>query len=313
MQIDFTKCEVNRFKTYGGANGSKRGIIYNGNTYMLKFPPEAKRNKEISYSNSTVSEYIGCQIYNALQMPVQETILGTFDYNGKIKNVVACKDFESDGYRLKDFASIKNTIIDSVRGGYGTELYNLLETIDEQNLISPIKLKKFFWDMFVVDAFIGNFDRHNGNWGFLINEETHNVKIAPIYDCGSCLFSEMDNDIRKKVMNSKMELEYRVYNIPKSAIMENEKKINYFNFLSSGVNKDATASLFEINNKIDLSTIDKIIDETPIISDFEKSFYKFILKARKEMILEQSIHIILNKSRDIQNKEVEYYKEEMER
>ena len=24
-----------------------------------------------------------------------------------------------------------------------------------------------FWDIYVVDALIGNFDRHGGNWGFL--------------------------------------------------------------------------------------------------------------------------------------------------
>ena len=36
--------------------------------------------------------------------------------------------------------------------------------------------------MFVVDAFIGNWDRHNGNWGFLYNQETDKLEIAPIFD-----------------------------------------------------------------------------------------------------------------------------------
>lgn len=291
VSIDFTQCEIEKFKTYGGANGSKRGIIYNGETYMLKFPPEAKINKGISYTNSTISEYIGCQIYKAIGIPVQETILGTFSYMGKEKTVVACKDLELNGYKLKDFASIKNTIIDSVRGGYGTEIIDVLEALDEQNFISPIELKRFFWDMFVVDAFIGNFDRHNGNWGFLINEVERDAKIAPVYDCGSCLFAEMDDEIRKKVMESKSELEYRIYTIPKSAIMNNGKKINYFDFLSLGKNKDATLSLLDINRRIDMSAICKIVDDTPIISDLQKEFYKFILKARKEMILEQATQI----------------------
>ncbi len=44
-----------------------------------------------------------------------------------------------------------------------------------------------FWDMFIVDALIGNTDRHNGNWEFLENKISRNVSIAPIYDCGSCL------------------------------------------------------------------------------------------------------------------------------
>ena len=45
--------------------------------------------------------------------------------------------------------------------------------------------------MFAVDALIGNFDRHNGNGGVLVNENTDELKIAPIYDCGSCLFSQL--------------------------------------------------------------------------------------------------------------------------
>ena len=53
--------------------------------------------------------------------------------------------------------------------------------------------------MFVVDAFIGNWDRHNGNWGFLYNQETDKLEIAPIFDCGSSLFPQIDDELIKKV------------------------------------------------------------------------------------------------------------------
>ena len=36
------------------------------------------------------------------------------------------------GITLQDFASLKNRIIDSERNGYGTELNDILSTIDEQ-------------------------------------------------------------------------------------------------------------------------------------------------------------------------------------
>ena len=49
--IDFTSCEVNKFKAYGGANGNKIHVTYDGNGYMLKFPPIPGRNKNMSYSN----------------------------------------------------------------------------------------------------------------------------------------------------------------------------------------------------------------------------------------------------------------------
>lgn len=294
MPIDFTLCDRNKFKVFGGANGPKIGIVYNEESYMLKFPPEAKVNKALSYTNSSVSEHIGCKIYNSVGIPAQETIMGTFIHKGKVKIVVACKDLETDGYILKDFASLKNTIIDSVRGGYGADLPDILQTIDEQHFVSPIELKKFFWDMFVVDAFLGNFDRHNGNWGFLINTERKDVKISPIFDCGSCLSAEADIKIKRLIMQKRSELEYRLYVAPKSAIMQNDKKISYFDFLKSGQNDDCTKSLIDITNRINFNKINAIIDEIDLISEEEKEFYKFLLRERKKGILDRAIAEIGN-------------------
>lgn len=36
--IDFTNAAVKN-KAYAGANGSKISVVYNGEQYMLKFPP----------------------------------------------------------------------------------------------------------------------------------------------------------------------------------------------------------------------------------------------------------------------------------
>lgn len=167
--IDFTNLGQ-RKKTYAGANGNKISVIYKGEQYMLKFPAFAKRNKDMSYTNGCFSEYLGCQIYDSIGIPVQKTLLGTYTVKGKERIVVACKDFTRLGVTLQDFASLKNRMIDSERQGYGTELSDILQTIDEQNLVNRDSLLERFWDMFVVDALIGNWDRHNGNWGFLYDE-----------------------------------------------------------------------------------------------------------------------------------------------
>ena len=55
--IDFTNLP-RRNKSYGGANGSKRSVIYQGEQYMLKFPPHPSRNRDMSYANSCLSEYL---------------------------------------------------------------------------------------------------------------------------------------------------------------------------------------------------------------------------------------------------------------
>lgn len=46
--------------------------------YMLKFPPMPSINKDMSYSNSCISEYIGCHIFESIGIPTQKTLIGTY-------------------------------------------------------------------------------------------------------------------------------------------------------------------------------------------------------------------------------------------
>ena len=285
--IDFTNLPV-RNKTYAGANGSKISVLYNNELYMLKFPAIPAINKDMSYANGCVSEYLGCHIFESINIPVQKTMLGTYTKNGKQKIVVACKDFTAGGLVLQDFASLKNTIIDSAHNGYGTELSDIVKTLEEQTAIDPLTLTEWFWDMFIVDALIGNWDRHNGNWGFLYNTVTDEISLAPIYDCGSCLFPQADEEIMRKTLDDPAEREIRIFERPLSGIKTNGKKIQYFKFISSLDNNDCNRALKRILPKIDMKKIYTIVDETPFISDLQKEFYKTMLRERKERILDFS-------------------------
>lgn len=285
--IDFTDLKK-RKKTYAGANGNKISVIYEGEQYMLKFPPQAKLNKGMSYSNSCFSEYLGCQIYESIGIPVQKTLMGVYTVKGKQKIVVACGDFTEPGVSLQDFASLKNRMIDSERQGYGTELIDILQTIDEQTLVDRDSLLERFWDMFIVDAFIGNWDRHNGNWGFLYDDRTDEMTLAPVYDCGSCLYPQADKKIMEAVLSDPGERNHRIYNIPLSAIMQEGKKIKYFDYISSMQNEDCNRALKRIVPRIDMGKIKGIIDYTPFISDLQKDFYLTMLIERKKRILDFS-------------------------
>lgn len=294
--IDFTNLPV-RNKTYAGANGSKISVLYNGELYMLKFPAVPAINKQMSYANGCVSEYLGCHIFESIGIPVQKTLLGTYTKNGKQKVVVACKDFAAGGLVLQDFASLKNTIIDSTHNGYGTELGDIVKTLEEQTAIDPKILTEWFWNMFIVDAFIGNWDRHNGNWGFLYNTVTDEIALAPIYDCGSCLFPQADEEIMQKTLDDPAELEIRVFERPLSGLKINGQKIQYFKFISSLENEDCNKALKRILPKIDMEKIDGIVDETPFISNLQKEFYKTMLRERKERILDFSYQKLRKRER----------------
>lgn len=183
---------------------------------------------------------------------------------------------------------MKNTIIDSENNGYGTELNDILRTIEEQTAIDSKKLSDWFWDMFIVDALIGNWDRHNGNWGFLYNIQTDEIELAPIFDCGSCLYPQADERIMQRTLDESAEREVRIFERPLSGIKIDGKKIQYFKFISSLNNKECNKALKRIIHRINMNNIYKIVEDTPFISDLQKEFYKTMLRERKERILDFS-------------------------
>lgn len=270
-RIDFTSCRVVPGRAYNGANGKKIAVEYDGILYMLKFPPSGKNKPTgLSYTNSCFSEHIASSIFNLIGVKAHETMLGTFKVGGKEKIVCACKDFTADGKRFFDFCSIKNTILESDSNGTGTELEDILDTIGKQQYVSPEVLERHFWDVFVVDALLGNFDRHNGNWGFLFDESTGESSLAPIYDCGSCLLPQADEKIMNEVLSNKDALHSRIYLYPTSAIKQNDRKIT-------------TVTFYSVRNM--KAAVRRFIDSTPYLSDLQRAFYKHYIKARYNLIL----------------------------
>lgn len=294
-KIDFTSCRVVLGKAYNGANGKKIAVEYHGTLYMLKFPPSGKNKPTgLSYTNSCFSEHIASSIFNLIGVKAHETMLGTFEVGGKEKIVCACKDFTADGKRFFDFCSIKNTILESDSNGTGTELEDILDTIEKQQYVSPDALETHFWNVFVVDALLGNFDRHNGNWGFLFDERTGETSLAPIYDCGSCLLPQADEKIVKEVLTNEDALNARIYQFPTSAIKQNDRKINYRDFLMRAEYEGCNEAIKRIVPQIDLDKIRAFIDEVPYLSELQREFYKHYINARYDLILSPALDLAVS-------------------
>lgn len=293
--IDFSNCKELEWNGYNGANGTKRCIVYNDKIYLLKIPSTNK------YTNGAISEHISCKIFESIGLKTQKTLLGIYKNNEVIQNVVACEDFilnEKDKVLdLKDFASYKNQIIDSSENGYGTELEEIINTFNELEIIDKFKLQEHFWDMFVVDALLGNFDRHNGNWGFLVNRNTGEVEIAPVYDCASCLYPQLSEQMMSEYLENEDEINKRIYVFPNSAIKVNGQKINYYDFINSLENKECNKAIERITPRINLEKIGGIIDSISSISNIRKEFYKTMIEKRLANIIEPAYSKII--SRDI--------------
>lgn len=297
--IDFTNRKVIPGRAYNGANGNKIAVEFNGDAYMLKFPPSAKgKTTDLSYTNSCISEHIASSIFNMPGIRAQETALGAYTVKGKEKLVCACKDFTASGKRLLDFCSIKNTVLDSDSNGSGTELAGVLDTIDKQRYVFPALLREHFWNMSIADALPGNFDRHNGNWGFLYDDARDQAEIAPVFACGSRLLPQASDEVMGKALANESELHARVFQFPTSALKLEGRKINYYDFLRHTENPDANEALKRIARRIDMKQIGAFIDQVPGISDLQKEFYKRYVGARNDLILRPALELVASEKRE---------------
>lgn len=279
--LDFSSYQViPRF--YSGRNGDKIAINHDDKIYMLKFPPSGKgRKTELSYLNSCFSEHIGSTIFNMCGIKAQNTFLAK--YNNKI--ICACEDFVKKGYSLYSFGSFRNGVNPGKDSdGSDTSLEVILEDIYKQSFINPIELEKHFWRVFIIDALIGNFDRHNDNWGFLIYDDSI-INLAPVYDCGSSLLPQADDNMYKLLLENETEMDTRIYIFPTSALKYKNKKINYREFLYNSPFPLLSEVYPEVYNNIDMDAITSFIYNEELLSDLQKEFYSVYLTNRYNKIL----------------------------
>ncbi|MCX4303169.1 MAG: HipA domain-containing protein [Clostridia bacterium] len=276
--IDFTNSfeELNNYK----GSEKKKTLIYNNKKYLVKFPdPIREKNKDISYINNAFSEYVGSNIFRIIGFKTQNTILGKYKYNEKEKIVCACEDFTDDNHTLYEFENLALSTNPDKK--IDTELSDIMDVIIENRMLNNDEVSKKFWDMFIVDALIGNTDRHNGNWGFLINKENRNIEFSPIYDCGSCLNPMYDDsDIQKTKDTEIKNIAINSY----SCIKENGKKINYMTYIKQMKNEECNKAVKRVYSKIDINEINKFIDNIECMSVIRKKFYKQILEIRYNII-----------------------------
>ena len=99
------------------------------------------------------------------------------------------------------------------------------------------------------------------------------------------MYPQLTDERIKEIINDEDEINARVYVFPTSALKENGKKINYFEYINNLNNEDCNNAVLRIVPLIDLNKINNIIEQTPEISEIRKEFYKKIIKERYKKIL----------------------------
>ena len=286
--IDFNK-GTEQFNKFLGSE-KKTTFLYDGTIYMLKYPDPIKGSVlggSLSYKNNQFSEHIGSLIFKSCGFVTHETVLGTFtDKNGKDKIVVGCKDFTQYGgnlYEMKMLANQTNVNNEKTRDTIEA-VYGIIDDcpliIDNQSIING------FWDMFVVDALIGNRDRHLGNWGLF--EQDGNVGFAPIYDCGSSLAAMLSDDDMGELVRNPSLFKNGVYNATSCYTM-NGNRIFYHEIFRDPP-PELSEAILRVAPRIDMEEIRNIVNSVEVMSDIRKEYLIKALDMRYEQILEPALN-----------------------
>lgn len=282
---DYSKYpEGNRY--YSGAE-RKKSILINERPYLIKFQKNSREGLRFNH----VSEYLGSHIFNLLGIETQETFLGT--YNGE--NIVVIQDFLGEDEVFVPFNGVGDSSLERDKEKYQYSYEDIIEMLQDNVKLTDVEQTiDLFWDMFIVDAFIANFDRHGSNWGFIKKDNMY--RLSPIFDNGSSLFPQLNTDKKiEAILENQKEIDKRIYKFPTSQVKYQGKKSSYYEIISSLVFEECNNALVRIVKRIDFEKINMLIDSVENISDTRKIFYKTILEQRYEKILLKSYNELMAK------------------
>lgn len=318
--MDFTELPQSNF-LYGGNAGLKRGVIWNGLHWLIKFPQETSTfdKVDISFTTSPLSEYVGSHIFEILGYNVHKTSLGFFN-NEKINRkqlVVACQDFTNNGrLKLIDYEAIKNNYSDGLQiklselkkslpeykskgiSSHTVPIEEIILQFKENSIfINNPESQKLFWEVLIIDCLINNNDRNKNNWGFLYDPSLNTYRPAPIYDNGASFVSKHSDEKLLKLLSDQSSLENSALNGMCYYTVNNEL-LNFRNFFrrlkENHLDEQLKEALHSVISKITTKwdDIKSFINDLPceeneirIISDIQKQFFIKTMEIRFKKLI----------------------------
>ena len=269
---------------------------------MLKFTDEHVKRGGLSTSheNNVFSEYISSHIAQSIGLETHNTVIGMY----KDEICVGCEDYRNNYTENLEFGEFLRMLYSSKDIKKIPLLSQIYEVYNSSVISDDLKKPAIqrFWDTFVVDALVGNFDRHTGNWVFLWDMKSDSISsLAPAYDFGSTLFPALSDDSIGVIINQPKEILERCFVYPSPVMYLTKEKVGkpgYYDMLASNYDSECTKALLRVFPKIDIEKINSIIDETPLISQKRKAFYKEMILHRYNLILKRAYFLCENEIYD---------------
>ena len=261
---------------YSGAE-RKKSILISDKPYLVKFQKNSREGLRFNH----VSEYLGSHIFALLGIDTQETFLGKY----KNEDVVVIQDFLGEDEVFIPFNGVGDSSLEQDKEKYQYSYEDIIAMLQDNVKLTDVEQTiDLFWDMFIIDALIANFDRHGSNWGFI--KKDNKYRLLPVFDNGSSLFPQLNTDEKiQKILENEYEINRRIYEFPTSQVKYNGQKSSYYAIISSLAFEECNHALVRIVQRVDLDKINKLIDTVENISEIRKEFYKTIIKQRYEKIL----------------------------
>jgi len=273
--MDYSRYPKNdRF--YGGSE-EKFGIVIDHVDCIVKF----RKPSETGLMFNHVCEHLGSSIFRMLGIEAQNTVLGT--YAGR--DIVLMEDFVGNGSMYVPFNEVGDSSLENDKETYQYSYEDIMRMLYENTKLTNVQeTVSTFWEMYIIDAMTGNFDRHGANWGFI--KRANRYTIAPIFDNGSCLFPRINTDEKcQTILNDEIEMEKRIFRFPTSQIKLNGAKSSYFDVINCLAYPECNEALEYVIKRIDMNAIEQLIESIQMISVTQKYFYRMVLHERYNKIL----------------------------
>lgn len=272
---------------YSGSDRKEGLLDQRDNRYLIKYPREHVNIDALDTgcANNIISEYVSSHILGIIGFPVHETSI-------RIRSgepVVVCKNFVAEEDTLSEFGHYARKHFNPGEVGRVPEIGQFKYILDHDPVLrsQAEHFYTIYWERFIGDALIGNFDRHTGNWGYIVHRKTRTVSAAPIYDNGSTLYPALSEKAMAEVLHSPKEIAKRTFLFPKAALIVKGKKASYLDMLTSDYESVLSDTVRKIVPKIQttMPQIHDFINGIGFLSDTRKKFYITMLDARTELLL----------------------------
>lgn len=273
------------FSDYGGSDRKTGLLSPNGDRYLIKYAEKhtRKNDLETSYVNNILNEHLSSHILNIIGYPVHETFLATY----QDELVVCCKNFTSENEKLIEFGRFLRKHYDSGELGRVPDLQQIHDVLVKDEMLAPYQetFWESYWQRFIGDALTGNFDRHMGNFGYLVSQE--DIRTSPIYDNGSTLFPALSESKMQEILSDDKEMMKRTKLFPKAALTVNGPKVSYYDIMASNYVPELSQAITDIVPIIQrkMPEIHTFIHDQTYLSDIRKEFLDKILNIRMEHLL----------------------------